>query len=397
MQVKSWFSEDKSPIMILRFLGTTPGSSTIMPLLSSLCNQIAYLLGEPLDEIPEELAPLGHHFKKLLSLTPENKPIVLFLDSLDQLSGSYGAHTLTWLPALLPPHVKIIVSTLPNYYNLLDTLKIIIEDKDNFVPVLPLGENLSSTILKAWLKTINRTVTDSQWGIVNEAITKCNLPLFVKLVFDEICRWKSYTSPKLTSLCSSIHESIMKLYEKIENQHGKTLVSHALGYITASKSGLSEAELEDMLSLDDKVLNDVYQYHLPPVRRIPPLLWTRIRGDLPGYLSEREADGVNVIFWYHRQFIDAARERYFKNLNFVSAMHSEMADYFLGTWGGGRPKPYEYSELQRQRFFLDETKGESDRKVPVQPLVFYNKEGQVTRYNLRKLNELPFHLIRSHR
>ncbi|XP_071108697.1 NACHT and WD repeat domain-containing protein 2-like [Haliotis cracherodii] len=396
-QVKTWFSEDKSPIMILRFLGTTPGSSTIMPLLSSLCNQIAYLLGEPLDEIPEELAPLGHHFKKLLSLTPENKPIVLFLDSLDQLSGSYGAHTLTWLPALLPPHVKIIVSTLPNYYNLLDTLKIIIEDKDNFVPVLPLGENLSSTILKAWLKTINRTVTESQWGIVNEAITKCNLPLFVKLVFDEICRWKSYTSPKLTSLCSSIHESIMKLYEKIENQHGKTLVSHALGYITASKSGLSEAELEDMLSLDDKVLNDVYQYHLPPVRRIPPLLWTRIRGDLPGYLSEREADGVNVIFWYHRQFIDAARERYFKNLNFVSAMHSEMADYFLGTWGGGRPKPYEYSELQRQRFFLDETKGESDRKVPVQPLVFYNKEGQVTRYNLRKLNELPFHLIRSHR
>jgi len=56
------------------------------------------------------------------------------------------------------------------------------------------------------------------------------------------------------------------------------------GYITASKSGLSEAELEDLLSLDEKVLNDVFQYHLPPVRRIPPLLWTRIRNDLPGEL-----------------------------------------------------------------------------------------------------------------
>lgn len=83
-------------------------------------------------------------------------------------------------------------------------------------------------------------------------------------------------------------------------QHGRILVFHALAYITASKSGLSESELEDLISLDDKVLDDVYQYHLPPVRRIPPLLWTRIRNDLPNYLSEREADGVNVMNWYHR-------------------------------------------------------------------------------------------------
>lgn len=75
---------------------------------------------------------------------------------------------------------------------------------------------------------------------------------------------------------------------------------HALAYITAAKSGLSESELEDLISLDDKVLDDVYQYHLPPVRRIPPLLWTRIRNDLPNYLSEREADGVSVMNWYHR-------------------------------------------------------------------------------------------------
>ena len=61
-----------------------------------------------------------------------------------------------------------------------------------------------------------------------------------------------------------------------------------------------------------QVLNDVYQYHLPPVRRIPPLLWTRMRNDLPHYFSEREADGINVIGWYHRQFIEVSRERYFR-------------------------------------------------------------------------------------
>jgi NACHT domain- and WD repeat-containing protein len=92
-------------------------------------------------------------------------------------------------------------------------------------------------------------------------------------------------------------------------------VFHALAYITAAKSGLSESELEDLISLDDKVLDDVYQYHLPPTRRIPPLLWTRIRNDLPNYLSEREADGVSVMNWYHRYrkwlFRDIFSSKYF--------------------------------------------------------------------------------------
>lgn len=70
------------------------------------------------------------------------------------------------------------------------------------------------------------------------------------------------------------------LVEMSSTSHTFTLM--LIGYITASKSGLSEAELEDLLSLDEKVLNDVFQYHIPPVRRIPPLLWTRIRNDLPG-------------------------------------------------------------------------------------------------------------------
>lgn len=136
---------------------------------------------------------------------------------------------------------------------------------------------------------------------------------------------------------------------------------------------------------------------MPPVRRIPPLLWTRIRSDLPNYLSEREADGVSVMNWYHRQFRDTARERYFKNMNMAIYFHSMIADYYIGMWGGGVPKPFKYTEIQRHRFNLTDKEGMADRKVPTQPLVYYNKEGVVCRYNLRKFGELPFHLIRSRR
>lgn len=52
-----------------------------------------------------------------------------------------------------------------------------------------------------------------------------------------------------------------------------------------ARNGLSESELEDILSCDDDVLNDVYQFWKPPLRRLPPLLMARLRTDLQQYLG----------------------------------------------------------------------------------------------------------------
>ncbi|PSN30262.1 hypothetical protein C0J52_18638 [Blattella germanica] len=276
-------------------------------------------------------------------------------------------------------------------------LRRMIDNEENFLEVTDLGEELAMQIIRMWMNTACRDLNNYQWRLVSNAIGQCSLPIFVKLVFAEICRWRSYTKPQDTYLASTVMDSIMLLFERVEKQHGRILVFHALAYITAAKSGLSESELEDLISLDDKVLDDVYQYHLPPVRRIPPLLWTRIRNDLPNYLSEREADGVNVMNWYHRQFRDTAHERYFKNMNMALYFHSSIADYYLGIWGGGNPKPFKYTEIQRHRFNLTDKEGSADRKVPIQPLVFYTKDGKVSRYNLRKFGEMPYHLVRSRR
>ena len=41
--------------------------------------------------------------------------------------------------------------------------------------------------------------------------------------------------------------------------------------------------------------------------------------------------------------------------------------------------------------------GQSDRKMPAQPNVFMGTDGKISRYNLRKFAELPYHLIGSSR
>ncbi|XP_057664227.1 NACHT and WD repeat domain-containing protein 2 [Diorhabda carinulata] len=398
---KDWF-QGARPISIVRFLGTTPDSSALTPTLISICQQISYNFILPFDGIPDDLVPLTAHFKQLLTMATKAQPLVLFLDSVDQLTGTQDANKVSWLPTRLPPHCKIIVSCACEESNAevskeYHILRRMIDVDEHFIEVEALGEELAMKVIKMWMQSAHRDLTNYQWRLVSNAIEKCSLPIFVKLVFAEICRWRSYTKSQDTHLASTVMDSIMMLFERIEKQHGRILVFHALAYITAAKSGLSESELEDLISLDDKVLDDVYQYHLPPVRRIPPLLWTRIRNDLPNYLSEREADGVNVMNWYHRQFRDTAKERYFKNMNMAFYFHSMIADYFLGIWGGGKPKPFKYTEIQRHRFNLTDKEGVADRKVPVQPLVFYSKDGKVSRYNLRKFGELPFHLVRSRR
>lgn len=68
------------------------------------------------------------------------------------------------------------------------------------------------------MNTACRDLNNYQWRLVANAIAKCSLPIFVKLVFAEICRWRSYTRPQETHLASTVMDSIMMLFERIEKQ-----------------------------------------------------------------------------------------------------------------------------------------------------------------------------------
>ena len=327
------------------------------------------------------------------------RPLIIFLDSLDQLAPTHRAFNLAWLPKHLPEHVHVILSTLPREFDILDTLKALIPDQKNFLQILPLGRQLSNDLIKEWLDMSKRTLTTSQKEVISSALNRCSLPLYTRLIFDEICRWSSYSPVDQTRVELTVKGVINTLFDRLEKYQGKTFVTHVLSYLTASKNGLSDMELEDVLSLDDTVLNDVFVHWLPPVRRIPPLLWPRLHNELSSYIIKREANGTLVYFWYHRQFISVARERYLSDIGHRLYIHSSLAHYFQGTWGASNKKAFRYSTQQMNLLNLGRCESEADRKVPPQPLQFDRdpRRPWKTRYNLRKLGELPFHLIESRR
>ncbi|CAC5359591.1 NACHT domain- and WD repeat-containing protein 1 [Mytilus coruscus] len=176
-----------------------------------------------------------------------------------------------------------------------------------------------------------RRLTQDQEDLLYKSYDQCPVPLYLNLCFLKASQWTSYIDVSSIQLYQTVREAINGLFAKLEKLHGYDFVSKTLGYLTAAKLGLTETELEDILACDDDVLNDVYEYWTPPIRRLPPLLLVRLRHDLQQYLVERGADGATVIYWYHRQFIEAAQDRYCR----VTNLHTALADYFLGTWANG--------------------------------------------------------------
>ena len=184
--VTEWLKPAK-PLLIVRYLGTTPDSSSLAPLLTSICQQLSYTFMLPFEDIPDDLVPLTAHMKELLNHATPDQPLLICLDSVDQLVGSQDGNKMSWLPTKLPRHCKIIVSctkegnnpALCQDYELLIRM---IDDEDNFLEVNALGEDLAWKVIKLWMETAGRDLNNYQWRVVANAVAECSLPIFCKLV-----------------------------------------------------------------------------------------------------------------------------------------------------------------------------------------------------------------------
>ncbi|KAJ3187569.1 hypothetical protein HK101_009360 [Irineochytrium annulatum] len=249
------------------------------------------------------------------------------------------------------------------------------------VPIPTLTRHQVDVLLDSLLVGGERNVTASQRDELRTRAEACPLPLYLHLAWREARTWRSDSVPELGS---DVVEELTRVFATLEARHGALLVSHSLGYITIAKRGLSSAELEDVLSLDDEVLSKVYQYWTPPVRRIPSALWIRIRDDIGDLLLERGRDKIVVYDWHHDQVRDFIHERYCSDLVEVQKLHSILADFFSGRYAT-EPKPY--LKLQKHGPPIEMS---ALRFVRPQPF-----NGRQT--NVRRVGSQAWHLIDAHR
>ena len=320
----------------------------------------------------------------------KEKKIVIFLDSIDQLNPS--DYNLNWMITEIPENVKIIFSTLPEHEKIFETIRTIFKHhSDIFMEVCSLNQSIVKTIIEDWLEKRNRSLSEPQWKVLDETFANATLyPLYVKLNFDIVIKWESYFIPtdEFKNL-RQIDNCIEYLFKQLEKNHGKILFSRSMFYMTTFKNGISESELEDILSIDDDVLYSIFEYHAPPVRRFPIALWARIKHDLEEHMVQKEFDDTRVIYWYHRRFIEVGNSVYVSGMDETQreTVFNNVIDFFNETWKH-KPKPYKYTDHVAKKKKLASDTQEETRNTAMQAIEIVAEDGTV-RYNKRKLTELP--------
>ncbi|KAF6095948.1 NACHT and WD repeat domain containing 1 [Phyllostomus discolor] len=378
----------RKTMTVLRLLGTSQMSCDAHSLLQSICFQVCLAYGLPLPpaQVLEAHSRVVHFFHTLLhTVSSRNfESLVILLDSVDDVDSIHRARRVPWLPPKCPPRVHLILSACSGQRRVLDTVQQTFMDPKSYWEVKPLSSNQGQQMIQLLLAASRRTLSPGQRDLLWASLPECGHPGQLRLAFEEARKWASFTVP--TPLASTAMEVMHQLCVRLEQTHGQLLVSRVLGYIVSSRRGLSEPELKDVLSLDDEVLQAVYRDWTPPSRellRFPPLLWVRLRRDLGNCLARRPMDGFTLLAIAHRQLTEVIRERYLSGSE-KAKRHGMLADFFLGTWSQGTKKLITLPLVGKPLNL--------DRKVAPQPLWFSD-----TVANLRKLKELPHHLLHSGR
>ncbi|XP_022094961.1 uncharacterized protein LOC110981600 isoform X2 [Acanthaster planci] len=382
--VRSWLKSEDAAV-IVRFIGLTAESQHIRRLLAGICTQICHIYCQDTSSVPEDYFGLMNDLEHRLHSATAEKPLVLFIDALDQLSDENNARNLSWLPKFLPEHVHLVVTTLTHEEEQHECFKVVKRalPGDSLISMPSLNPSDVAFIISHNLAARNRRVTTEQHGVVMKACEDNAIPLYVSLATEEAARWSSHMTGRALFMPVNLKKFVNHILIHMESSFGEPLVRRTLGYITAAPSGLSWSELEDLLSLDDAVMNDVVAYHNPLLRRLPPALWCRLRAELEKYLLVERVDGCWTYRWQHREFHECATERYLKQKDKAPSYHLAISEYFMGKWAMVK-KPYPGND------------GGADRLVDPMPLVWthFFPDGMHRQvYNLRKLNELPYHLL----
>jgi len=248
----------------------------------------------------DEFKNILHYFSEKY-LKVRNKQLIILLDSIDQLNVKN--YDLKWFFTELPNNVKIIYSVLKDFKQIFESLKKQIKNEGNILEILSLQKEDAKTILSSYMNASNRKLSDRQEISINIMIDgiKDVTPLLIKLIFDIVSKWKSsYEIQDEFLECKNSIDIIKYLFRSIEKDMfgNEILFKRCLFYLTIFEyRGISENELEDVLSIDDEVLTSIFVHHHPPVRRFPMSLWYRIKYELKDFITNKMTDDVFVVAW----------------------------------------------------------------------------------------------------
>lgn len=300
--------------IVFRFIGATPNSTSTISLLTSFSKELNISfksIDSQLVEQSEYINTLDNFFNNIMNLDDD---IVIFIDAVDQLTND---DQFLWLPEKLPSNIKIVISVLKDLeYDDTDGKKYfhaLVQKTSNYKEIESFNQPYE--LLEMLLAQENRILQSNQTEYFLKQYSQVNTPLYVCMAANQMQYWKSSNIVGNDVTLSLSQKNIVKNF--IDNltsiqHHHKLLVQKVFGYILASKDGLSEYEILELLNTDIDFIKTVAPdtWHENTTQELPVVIWTRLYNHTKPFLSKKKQEGQELLYFFHREFIAVVNNQF---------------------------------------------------------------------------------------
>ena len=312
---------------IIRLVDVTPESSNGWSLIYSICRELA---GTDADRWFADAAPtaIRHALDLQLARANAQQPIVIFIDGVQRLVGDgEDADQLSWLPMTLPPYVRIILTAGAVNDRCASLMDVPSEAR---IELPPLSVSDAGALLDLWFQKAGRALRANQRDTLLDDFARCPLPLYLRVAADEAIHTSPW-DPVSSETETTDADVLLRMFERlaVPARHGPVLPRYTLGLLAASRRGLSENELLDLLSSSREVKDDFRRRapSSPLTDRLPQIVWSQLRHDLGHIVGEREVDG-SIVIEFTADLAKNQGRRWASTLMSDHRYHRQIAEYF---------------------------------------------------------------------
>lgn len=288
--------KEQNVTILLRYIGSTPSSSSSFLLVSSLCRQLHLPPPSTISDIPASLV-------SLFRTASEDRPLILILDGVDQFWDPRDVE-LSWLvPALTTgnnPFVRVLISgsgwsSSPAELALRRSLSTI-----KCITIPSLSDSDAMAILKAgWPDVAHSAVSTAIDAMTPSLLIAFKIardefsgvtPLYLRVLTEITLAHQTTSNFQPPASAQECFDICLNLMEGVTPDAGKFLM-----LITASRDGLTSAELTAAMTGTDTA------------RTMSAIISSAGGGFLK---PQKGGAGLEVYKWHHRMIRDVAGYRY---------------------------------------------------------------------------------------
>lgn len=329
-------------IVISHFVGASFVSTDVRCTLRRLCHELKMRCPAITADIPDDPEKLRFLFADFLRKASAGNQVIIILDAVNQFDIASYSGGLRWLTEDLPKGASFILSTIEG--PALDELRTRIKDLTEY-DLKPLTRADSGLIITQFLKRYRKHFEPDQYNALLGK-TDAGIPLYLLASLEELRTLGTYEeiTGRIRELPPTIHDLFVWILNRLEQDDGfrdsnglcigRELVPHCSALLCASRSGLSQQELIEMLAPGDAIESSAGPDSQGNVAALIHLLrpYLMYRGEL--------------LDFYHVQFRNAVRDTYLQTEEKRQGAHQDLAGYFYQksdpsrdhTWAGNYPR-----------------------------------------------------------